>query len=82
MRYFQACLRESFRLFPTAPTNTRLLPEDIVLDGYHVPANTFCGIIWDIIHRDPRYFPDAEVYRPERWLEDREAKNIPPLSVS
>ena len=39
----------------------RILPHDISIRGYHVPAGTF--LIWSahILGMDPKYFPDAEV---------------------
>jgi len=80
--YFQACLRENFRLYPTAPILSRFIQEDMVLAGHHVPANTLCIFNWDIIHRDTRYFPDTDVYRPERWIEDKVTKKIPAMAVS
>jgi len=78
----QACLRESFRLTPTVFTNARVLPEDIVLRGYQIPANTLCLLVYDVIHKDPRYFPEPLVFRPERWLDDKVERKIPPYSVS
>ncbi|KFM62388.1 Ecdysone 20-monooxygenase, partial [Stegodyphus mimosarum] len=38
LRYLKACVKESFRLTPTIPTITRILSEDIILSGYHIPA--------------------------------------------
>ncbi|KAH8041662.1 hypothetical protein HPB51_017464 [Rhipicephalus microplus] len=36
--YVKAVIREALRLYPVAPFLTRILSEDIVLDGYHIPA--------------------------------------------
>jgi len=82
MRYFQAVLRESFRLFPTAHLISRVIKADYSLRGFHIPANTMAIVQWDVIHRDPRYFPDYDVFRPERWVNEEEAKKIHPLSVT
>jgi len=82
MLFFQACLKESFRLFPTVPSISRMTPDDIVLAGYHIPAKTLCLFNWTIIHRDARHFPDANVFRPERWIDDKTEKKIPAMSVS
>ena len=38
MKYLKACIKESFRLNSTIPCLVRLLPEDINLNGYKIPA--------------------------------------------
>lgn len=38
MPYLKACVKESFRLNSTVPGIMRILPKDVVLSGYHVPA--------------------------------------------
>lgn len=38
MPYLKACIKESFRLNSTIPCLVRLLPEEIVLNGYRIPA--------------------------------------------
>ena len=45
MTYLKACVKESFRLNSTIPCLVRILPDDIVLNGYRVPAQvnySFC----------------------------------------
>lgn len=39
MIYLKAAIKESFRLNSTIPCLVRLLPEDIVLNGYRIPKN-------------------------------------------
>lgn len=36
--YLKACLKEAMRLSPPAGGTTRSLPVDVVMNGYHVPA--------------------------------------------
>lgn len=38
MKYLKACIKESFRLNSTIPCLVRLLPEEIVLNNYKIPA--------------------------------------------
>ncbi|KLU89170.1 hypothetical protein MAPG_08144 [Magnaporthiopsis poae ATCC 64411] len=73
--YFQACLKEAMRVRPAVGLNiTRLVPpEGAELDGRFFPGGTRVAINGWVLHRDRKIFgKDADVYRPERWLEDAE----------
>ena len=66
--YLDAVLRESLRLYPPAYGMGRLAVEPFELGGYLFPAGTTVLIAQWVTHRDPRYFADPLVFRPERWL--------------
>lgn len=66
--YLQACYRETHRHTPLLTNVPRKLDEDIVLEGYIVPAGTQITMNIDAIQRDPQYVTDADVFLPERWL--------------
>ncbi|XP_059176668.1 probable cytochrome P450 49a1 [Physella acuta] len=67
--YLKACLKESHRLtFPTPFGSLRVLPEDIVLDGYHIPAGTPVNFGHNCLGHSSEYFDSPEQYMPERWL--------------
>ncbi|CAL1535878.1 unnamed protein product [Lymnaea stagnalis] len=73
MTYLKACLKESFRLYyPTASGPSRVLPVDVVLSGYKVPAGT------TLMMFNPRpsrlNFEDPDKYLPERWLRSNESR--------
>ena len=38
MHYLRDCIKETSRMYPIVPNNARLLKEDTVLSGYHIPA--------------------------------------------
>jgi cytochrome P450 len=46
----------------------RKLEEDIVLEGFLIPAGTQLSMNTDAVQRDPQYVPDADIFLPERWL--------------
>uniref|UniRef100_A0A0B7ATN8 Cytochrome P450 n=1 Tax=Arion vulgaris TaxID=1028688 RepID=A0A0B7ATN8_9EUPU len=67
MHYLKACLKESFRYsYPTVSGTRRILPTDVVLSGYRVPAGTIISMHNPKACRD--YFSNANKFLPERWL--------------
>ena len=68
LRYLTACFKESLRLYPVAPLYARELVSDLKFGEYNVPAGTTVLVANESLHRDPRYFPDPEEFRPERFL--------------
>jgi len=75
LHYLQACLKEAMRVRPAVGLNiTRLVPpEGAQLDGHFFPGGTSVACNGWVLHRDKDVFgQDADIYRPERWLEDEE----------
>lgn len=68
--YVKAVIREALRLYPVAPFLTRILSEDIVLNGYTVPAGKLILMSLYTTGRDERQFTEPNEFRPERWLRD------------
>lgn len=78
--YFQACLKEAMRVRPAVGLNiTRVVPpEGAELDGMRFPGGVSLAVNGWVLHRDKETFgQDADVFRPERWLDDvEEAKRM------
>lgn len=70
LRYMRDCVRESFRLNPSTGGFQRTLKQDIVLQGYHLPAGTTVSYCSQAFQLDPKYFEDPLSYKPERWSEE------------
>ncbi|POR32529.1 Uncharacterized protein TPAR_07290 [Tolypocladium paradoxum] len=70
--YLRACLDESLRLLPPVSfgLNRKTPPEGLMIDGHWIPGNTIVAVPAYTAHRNPRFFPDPESYRPDRWLKD------------
>jgi cytochrome P450 len=70
--FFVACIKEGLRLHPPA-TNlfARVVPQEgCVIDGVFVPGGTEVTSYAYVVQRDRvLYGDDAELFRPERWLE-------------
>jgi cytochrome P450 len=69
--YTRAVLSESMRLFPPAYLLGRraLVPYDVPGTEYVLPAGTVVLVAQILLHRDSRFWDDAERFHPERWLE-------------
>ncbi|KAH7018788.1 cytochrome P450 [Ilyonectria destructans] len=76
MPYLQAVIKEALRIHPaTGLILGRVVPEEgATIAGCFFPAGTTVGInAWVAGRNKNVYGEDAEVFRPERWLEDAEA---------
>lgn len=68
LKYTRAVIAESMRLRPPAWIIARRTPEPYDLGPYQVPAETTLLMPQFLVHRDPRWWPEPEAFKPERWL--------------
>lgn len=47
------------------------------VDGFKVPKGANAVVVTYALHRDPRYFPDPEEFRPERFLPENSTGRPP-----
>ena len=73
MPYSEMIMKETMRLYPPAGGVTREPIEDTHLGGYTIPAGSLIGVSTYAMHRNPKFFPDPEVFDPERFTKEREA---------
>ncbi|KAK3152838.1 hypothetical protein QOZ80_2BG0164200 [Eleusine coracana subsp. coracana] len=68
MKYLKLVIKETLRLHPPAPL---LIPRESMescnILGYHVPKGTTVLVNAWAIARDPKYWEDAEEFKPERF---------------
>lgn len=64
----RATFAESMRVYPPAWTLGRRLTADVVVDGWTLPAGSLVLATQWVMHRDPRFWPEADRYLPQRWL--------------
>jgi len=70
LRYTEWVVRETMRLYPPAWGIGRQALADCEIGGYSVPKGTQLFLVIWLVHRDGRWFPDPETFRPERWDHD------------
>jgi cytochrome P450 len=63
----RALFAESLRLYPPSWAMGRQLTADLRLDGHTVPAGELVLLPQWVVHRDPRWWPEAGRCRLERW---------------
>jgi len=81
-QYARATLKEAFRLNPISVGTSRILPQDTVLSGYHVPKGTIVILQNMIACRQEKNFNRSMAFLPERWLKgDTEFAKSSPFLV-
>lgn len=65
--YCVAALKESMRLHPPAPILYREVAQPFDLDGFAFARDTAVWVSPQLLHHDPRYFPQPERFLPERF---------------
>ena len=67
LMYTERVIAESMRLYPPAWTVGRLAIEAHEFGGYRIPKGALVLASQWVMHRDKRYWDDAETFSPERW---------------
>ena len=66
-----------YRLYQSVPLISRILGEDVEIDGHVIPANTNVVLMKFLLHRDPKTFPNPDVFDPDRFSPNNSEKRNP-----
>ncbi|CAL8118719.1 unnamed protein product [Orchesella dallaii] len=80
LKYLELCVKETLRLYPTAPVFPRSAPVDVQLDdGRIIPGGTDVMIMVNMINREEEYFPQPNEFKPERHF--KQIRQFMPFSA-
>jgi cytochrome P450 len=73
LRYSRMVVEESMRLYPPVWTLARTAVNEDAIGGYRVPAGSEILIFPYITQRHPKWWQDADAFRPERFAPENSA---------
>jgi cytochrome P450 len=72
LRYTEQVIKESMRLYPAVPVLfLRQALADVEVAGYTVPRGSLVYVMQQIVHHDPRWYPDPDRFDPDRFAPGR-----------
>jgi cytochrome P450 len=73
--YLSACIQEILRLKPVlAEAEPRVVKRPVEIGGVHYPPGVALVVSAYLVHRDPDIYPQPLAFRPERFLEQPDAR--------
>jgi cytochrome P450 len=70
--YTDMVIKESMRLYPPIPSFGRQAVEASEIGGYPVPKGLIILLSPNVMHHDPRWYPEPDLFRPERFSKENE----------
>lgn len=71
--YTEMVIKESMRLYPPAWATSRQTNQDVTVTGYPLKKDSIVLVNIYGMHRDERWFPNPDVFDPERFSPENEA---------
>jgi cytochrome P450 len=78
--YLDQVIKETLRLYPPIHVSNRQAAEDVIINGYQIPAGTRVMYSIYLAHRDPKYWSDPADFRPERFQLGNTTEKQPPFT--
>ena len=74
LEYTEKVFRESMRLYPPAWILGRQALNDYKIDKYVIPAGSIVLMSQYVMHHNPRYFSDPDLFYPDRWTKETKSQ--------
>ncbi|VVC41086.1 Hypothetical protein CINCED_3A009062 [Cinara cedri] len=71
MKYLDAVIKESLRLYPSVPAISRELQTTLELKNHTIPKNIIAIILPYLVHRNESIYENAQEFIPERFLDEQ-----------
>ncbi|KAM4633676.1 cholesterol 24-hydroxylase-like isoform 2-T2 [Polymixia lowei] len=68
--YLSQVLKETLRMYPTAPATSRAVADDMVIDGIPIPGGVSCMFSSYVAGRLDKFFKDPLTFDPDRFHPD------------
>ncbi|KAG8449138.1 hypothetical protein GDO86_015986 [Hymenochirus boettgeri] len=70
LQYLSQVLKETLRLYPTAPGTSREIKKDMVIEGVKIPANVTLTLNSYVMGRMEEFYSDPFTFNPDRFSPD------------
>jgi cytochrome P450 len=70
LQYTEQVLCEAMRLYPPTWRLVRRALKDFPIGAQCIPAGALVVVCQYTMHRDPRFFPEPELFDPDRWTHE------------
>ena len=70
LRYVEKVFREAMRLYPPVWTIGRIVEEEYKIGDYLIPKESALFMSQYVMHRNPKYYDNPEVFNPNRWTDE------------
>jgi cytochrome P450 len=77
LHFLDQVIKEALRLYPPIHTGNRIADSDVQIRGCPIPEGTRMLFSIYLTHRDERYWPEAEKFKPERFDRNAHQRHTP-----